>query len=317
MTPLDIAIRLFIFLIFAYSLWLLLGNYIQYFFQDTIRINTASWKAKKTSILKSNKLIKHLTKTMTVVHNKNIVNEAYIFIIGSLLIFVFCFSIIVRLEGIVKSLVLSTLISLTPYFILQVKLRSIRIESSYEGSELVTEVINNYKQRNYNIIEAVDRSACSGNLSFFTKNNLLRLSMALKAYKDEKELDDAINNFVFAYNTEWSVLLGINIKIAAFDGTNVSVSMEDILDELKSVGETLEINKRYNNESFTMIRFMLIPLYLFTVYISISGFGFTLKKFIQYQFFTDLGLSFAVLTFLSIALCFLVYSFVRRPKFDI
>lgn len=313
----DLIIKGFLFLLYVYGLWLLLGKHITDLIQDITRKDTMFLKAKAATKQKSSKLIKHLSMVLSVVLNKNIVHEAYIFVSGTAMLFTFCFIMIARIEGTFKGLILSAFISILPYLLLQGKLRSVRIDSSYEGDALVTTVINNYKQHSYNIIEAVDRSACDNKLSFFTRNNLLRLSVALKSYKDETELDDAVNTFVFAYNTEWSILLGMNIKIAAFDGTNVSVSMEDILDELKNTGEALEANKRYNNETFTMIRFLLIPFYLFTVYISISGFGFTLKKYIQYQFFTDLGLSFAVLTYAGIALCFFVYSFVKRPKYDI
>lgn len=313
----DLVIKGFIFMLFSYGLWLLLGKNISNLIEHISRKNSALKKVRAANKPKSNILIKHLTKVLSVVLTKNIVHEAHLFIGGTIVMFLLSFIMIARLEGVFRGVILSAFISLLPYLLLQGKLRNIRINSSYEGNELVTTIINNYKQNNFNIIEAVDRSACSDKLSFFTRNNLLRLSVALKSYKDENDLDDAVNAFVFAYNTEWSILLGMNIKIAAFDGTNVSVSMEDIVDELKNTGEALEVNKRYNNESFTMIRFMLIPFYLFTVYISITGFGFTLKKFVQYQFFTDLGLSFAVLTYSVIALCFLVYSFVRRPKYDI
>lgn len=314
---LDLIIKGSLFMLFIYGLWLLLGKYITNLIQDISRRNSILKKAKTAIKRKQSRLIKHLNMVLSVVLNKNIVHEAYIFVAGTAILFIFCFIMIAKIGGSFKGLLLSAFISILPYLMLQGKLRSVRIDSSYEGDALVTTVINNYKQYNYNIIEAVDRSACDNKLSFFTRNNLLRLSVVLKSYKDETELDDAINNFVFAYNTEWSILLGMNIKIAAFDGTNVSVSMEDILDELKNTGEALQANKRYNNESFMMIRFILIPFYLFTVYISISGFGFTLKKYIQYQFFTDLGLSFAVLTYTGIAVCFLVYSFVKRPKYDI
>lgn len=313
----DIVIKGFLFLLFAYGLWLLLGKHISSFFQDITRKGSTLKKVRVATKAKSSRLVKHLNIVLSVVLNRNIVHEAYLFLAGTALLFSFCFAMVMRLEGMFRGFILSGFIALMPYVALRGKLRMIRIDSSYEGDVLVTTIINNYKQYNYNIIEAADKSACDDRLSFFTRNTLLRLSVSLKSYKDENELDDLINAFVFAYNTEWSVLLGMNIKIAAFDGTNVCVSMEDIVEELRNTGEAIEENKRENNEAFTMIKYLLIPFYLFTVYISISGFGFTLKKFIQYQFFTDIGLKFAVLTYSGIALCYLVYSLVKRPKFDI
>lgn len=314
---LDLIIKGFVLLLFIYGLWLLLGKYISNLVYELARKDSVLKKAKSARKLESSIIIKHLTNVLSVVRNKKVVHEAYLFIAGTAIIFIFCLVIITKTESFFKGLILSTFVSFLPYLLLRARLRSIRIGSSYEGNEIVTTIINNYKHNSFNIIEAIDRSACDDRLSFFSRNNLLRLSVILKSYKDESELDDAVNTFVYAYNTEWSILLGMNIKIAAFDGTNVSASMEDILEELRNTGEAHELNKRYNNETFTMIRFLLIPFYLFTVYISISGFGFTLKKFIEYQFLTDLGFSFAVLTYNAIALCFLVYSFIKRPKFDI
>mgnify|MGYP000908846616 CR=1 FL=1 len=314
---LDLLIRSCIVTVFACGLWLLLGNSISSLVHESVRKNSVLRKAKRKNSFESNRLMRHIKRALSVVLNKDAEHEVYMFIAGTILLFIFSFTGIMRLEGIFKGLIFSIPISLIPYIILEARLRSVRIGNSYEADRLTTTIINEYKQNSLNMIEAIDRAACSDQLSFFTRNHLLRLSLALKSYRTEEELDEAIKAFVFAYDTQWSILLGMNIKIAAFDGTDVSTSMEDILEELKSVGETIEENKRYNNEAFTMIRFILIPLYLFTIFISITGFGFTLKKFIQYQFFTSIGLNFAILTFSSIAICFIVYAFVKKPKFDL
>lgn len=312
---LDWIIQFGIVVLFGSGLWILLGENILSFIREMVRKESVLKKARRKKEHTS-KLIKYLARSLSVVRKKDALHEAYLFLAGSILLFVFSFVFIVRLEGIIKSFTLSLLIAIVPYIILQGRLRTIRIDGSWEGNSLVTTIINNYKQFNFNMNEAIDKTACSDQLSFFSRNNLLRLSLALKAYRTEEELDEAVKAFVFAYNTEWAILLGMNIKISAFDGTDVTLSLEDIVEELKAVSEAMEANKRFNNEAFTMIRFLLIPLYIFTVYISITGFGFTLKKFFQYQFFTSIGLNFGLITFSSIILCFIVYSFIKRPKFD-
>ncbi len=314
----DFFVRFGIILLFGYGLWLLLGTCISDTIRNKARKKVLMKKAHKSKAM-TNKLINYLAHTLSVVQKKGMdtTRGVFLFLLYSILLFAFSLAYTLQFEGVLKSVIISLFIGMIPFLILQARLRTAQIKGSYEGTGLVTTVINNYKQYNFNMIEAIDKTSCANQLSFFSRNNLLRLSLALKEYRTEDELDEAVRTFVFAYNTEWAILLGMNIKIAAFDGTNVAISLEDILEELKSTGETLEANKRFNNEAFTMIRFLLIPLYLFTVLISINGFGFTLKKFIQYQFFTSIGLSFAVLTFSSILLSFLVYSFMKRPKFDL
>lgn len=308
-------VKLIILLCFSYGLWLLLGDSILSLIKNKVGKDAVY---KKSGIQRRPYwLVKHLAQILSVVSSKKHTPMPHLFLAGSMLIFIFSFLLLLKLQGVMKGTVISALLSMIPYLIIQARLRTIRIEGSYEGNALVTGIINNYKQNNFNILEAVDQTACSNQIGFFSKNNLLRLSLALKSYRSEEELDDAIKTFVFAYGTEWAVLLGMNIKIAAYDGTNVCISMEDILIELRSAGETIEADKRYNNESFSMIKYLLIPLYFFTVYLSVKAFGFTLKKFIQYQFFTSAGLNFAIITFSSIALCFFVYSMAKRPKYDI
>ncbi len=312
---LDFVVRLIFMLVFAYGLWLVLGRSILSLFQESLRKDAALRGTRR--VKPKMRLFKHLAKILSVVSRKDDPQAPYLFLSVSIFIFISSFMLLLRIQGVFKAFVTSMLLSLAPYVILQARLRTIRIEGSYEGNTLVTGIINNYKQNCFNAIEAIDKTACSDQIGFFSKNNLLRLSLALKSYRSEEELDEAIKTFVFAYNTEWAILLSMNIKIAAYDGTNVCTSMEDILVELKSVGETIEANKRYNNESFSMIKYLLIPMYFFTVYLSISAFGFTLEKFIRHQFLTSLGLNSAIITFISIALCFLVYSMAKRPKYDI
>jgi hypothetical protein len=225
--------------------------------------------------------------------------------------------LLISLESLMAALFFSSLLAIIPYLVVQSWLRGIRIEGSYDGVILVTSLINNYKQNFCNMLESIDKSSSIKSLSFFSRNNLLRLSMKLKSYRSEDELDEAIRTFVYSYETEWSILLGMNIKIAVLDGTDVSTSLNDILLELRNVGESVEANKRFNNESFMMIKFILIPLYLFSVYLCVSVFGFTIQKYLRYQFLTELGLKSAIITFSSIIICFITMILAKKPKYDI
>lgn len=315
---LDYMIKFIALMAFTYGSWLAFGTPVAEVIRDTLRVRKIMRSLKPTRGKEyKNPVIRHLGLALSIILKREVTYEPYLFLTGSLLIFIFSLMLLIVLESLAMTLIFSSLLAVIPYMTVQALLRRIRIDGSYDGVTLVTGLINNYKHNFFNMLEALDKTAGMSALSYFSKNNLLRLSMKLKSYRTEEELDEAIRTFVFAYETEWSVLLGMNIKIAVLDGTEVSTSLDDILTELKHAGEAVEANKRFNNESFSMIRFLLVPLYLFTVYLCVSVFGFTLQKFLKYQFLTELGLKSAVTTFSGIIISFILLILFKKPKYDI
>lgn len=314
---LDFIVKLIILTASAFGLWLLFGPSITRLFRERNRIKKILKSARAEKSAKDeNPVIIHINTMLNAVYKNQFKNGAEFLIITCLALFLFGFLLLLSTGNILTALVISLALAVLPYLYLRVRLRSVRIESSYEGDSLVTNLINAYKQNYRNMLEAVDIAAKSATVGSFSRTSLLKLSLKLKEYRTEEELDEAVRQFVFSYDTEWAVLLGMNIKTAVFDGTDVSASMEDILKELKEVREQVENNKRYNNEAFTMIRFVLVPLYLLTVYVAVGMFGFTLKKFINYQFLNPTGLRFFIITALCIIFCFVVLLLAKRPKYD-
>ena len=314
----DFIIKFIVFFGFTFSLWVLLGDTIMSLFRDRLRYRKIllSFDSSKRDKAK-NKVFEFLNMALKTVFKNDLKYGSYFLVIGSIMIFVFCFLLLLNIGDTFTALLISLALAASPYALLLVRLRSIRIDGSYEGEALVTALTNFYKENYYNMREAVDLVANSSSVGSFTRANLFILSLALKSYRNEEELDKAIQSFVFSYNTEWAIMLGMNIKVAVFNGSNVSVSLDDIVDELKSVREVVEQNKRFNSESFAMIRFLLIPLYILTIYFSISFFGFTLDKFIKNQFFDPLGLKFFIFTAVSIIFCFVFLLVIKKPKYDL
>jgi len=66
-----------------------------------------------------------------------------------------------------------------------------------------------------------------------------------------------------------------------------------------------------------MIRFLLVPLYLASIYFAMNTFGFTIKKFFEYQFLNPVGLRMAIMTFMSVLTSFIALMIIRKPKYDI
>jgi len=306
-------------LLVAVGLWYIFGNSIKNMFreQQYYRKLEKTVSAKKTES-RSSAVIEHIANTLSTVLVKQVnTAESYIFLIASMVIFLFSFLMFFKIYSLSISIILAAMLSIFPYLVLRLKLRAIRIDSSYDADILVIGITNEYKQHYHNMIQAIENCAIRDDIGGYSKRNLYRLSLALKAYHSEEDLDAAIEQFVYSYNTEWAGLLGINIKIAIHRGTNVSSGLEDILKKLKDIREQIETSKRYNNEAFTMIRFLLVPLYLASIYFAMNTFGFTIKKFFEYQFLNPIGLRMAIMTLMSVLTSFIALMIIRKPKYDI
>ncbi len=302
----------------GYGLWCIFGSSIKTLFREEHQYRrlqkTVSAKKNKEQIL----MIAHIKRVMSTVRSRDAkASEVYVFLITSAAIFIFSFLISTKIFTLPFGLSIALISSLFPYMYLRGKLRSIQIDSSYDADAIVTSISNEYKQHSYNMIRAVENTAARFNAEGYSRRVLYRLSLALENYRDEEELDLALNQFVYSYDTEWAMLLRANIKMAIHKGIDVSSGLEDILKKLQDIREQIEVSKRYNTDTFTMIRFLLVPLYFLSVFFAINTYGFTFKKFLEYQFVNVIGLRMAILTFLGIMISFIALMMIRKPRYDI
>ena len=306
-------------ILLAVGLWYIFGTWIKGIFREQYQYRrlekTVSVRKSKES---SSSIVRHLLGLFKTVFSHNVnTAEIYMFLIVCSAVFLFSIRMLLKLYPLPLSFAMAAMLSAAPYLVIRLRLRVKRISNSYDADLLVTCIMNEYRQHSYNMVQAIEKTAVRDDMGEYSKRNLYRLSLALKAYYSEEELDLAVERFVYCYDTEWASLLGINIKVAVHSGTNVSNGLEDIISELKEIRSSIEKSKRYNREAFAMIRFLLIPLYLGTIYLATNAFGFTLRKFIDYQFLNPVGLRFAVVTFMSMFVSFIAFKVAKRPKYDI
>jgi|GEM_PF-360418 len=300
------------------GVWCIFGNSIKNMVMEEHQYRKLERTISAKKDQKQSFIIKHIYRVLSTALTHDIPKSAaHLFVIGSAAVFIFSFLSLMKLYSIIFSLGLAVFIATFPYWLLRIKLWSAQINSSYDGDYLVTSITNEYKQHYFNMKNAIEKCAIRNDTGSYSKRNLYRLSLAIKAYQSEEELDSAIAHFVYAYNTEWAVLLGLNIKMAVQRGINVSSGLEDILKKLKASKEQIEGSKRYNSEAFAMIRVLLIPLYLGSIYVAVKTFGFSIEKFLEYQFLNPVGLRMGIVTFLLMALSFTALIATRKPKYDL
>ena len=298
------------------GIWFLIYPTVNIFIRKRRISNRIRTVKKEEREVIRNKLIRHLEMILSVTLNIKSSYAITTFFILSGILFGLSFLFLAKSGNMILNLLLSLMIGLIPYLILNIKLHSIRVSSSYEAEFLVTELINQYKINYLNMIEAIDKTIPRLSRQPFSKRALFRLSLAVKQYRDKEDLEEIIQEFNFAVNTGWSILLANNLFLSIQYGDDVREALDDILQELIELKMINEKNKQFNHESFMMIKYVAPGTYLLSIYAMYSIFGFTTEKFLNYQLKNPLGFKFFLLTVGFIALNYIVYFFIKKPKND-
>ncbi len=262
-------------------------------------------------------LIGNIEMLLSVTYNFK--SSYYLVSFFSISVLLFCISFVVFFNSgkqVFINILLSILIGLFPYFILKIKLHNIRILSSYEAEGLITELISQYMINHLNMIEAIDQTIPKISKQPYSQKALFKLSIAIKQYHDENDLENIIKEFNYSINTSWSLLLANNVFISIGQGDDVSEALEDILDELKDLKRIYEKNKQYNHETLIMIKYITPGVYLLSVFVMFAVFGFDFEKFVNYQFKNPIGLKFFLLIIIFISFNYFIYLFLKRQKND-
>lgn len=301
--------RISIFIILMCGIWLIFSDSIISLFKRKLYSRFRVHKSR----LSESRFFRHIYLLIAVTTGKE--KSFYGFIVLTFSIFIISFILFINNMTLIFAVGLSIIFAGIPYMYLYIRLNTIRTEGSYEADVIVSELINQYKINYFNMIEAIDclvhfKEAPICRKAFY------RLSLKLKEYKREEMLQEALKEVTFMVNTDWMRMLVNNIYFAIEWNTNVTIGLEDILQELKEAKTTMEKGKQINSEGFSILKYLAPFMYIATIYISVEYFGFTVKKFLAYQLYTTIGIKFfALIVFLMVIniLCMILYN---KQKFD-
>jgi len=294
--------------------WLFLGRKLINFIRQRNRGYRFPTKIKAKP---DNKFTAHIRQLIRITTGKSGSDSVFYFLFLSVCMFFTSFTVTVGLFGIsIFFILMSALIGFLPYIYLRFRLKRLQLEGSYEAESLLGELTSMYKISDFNMSSAIDKTVETLKGSPLSKKALFILSLKIKDYKDREELQSAVDFFVSMFGTEWAELLGMSIFEAIANGTNVSVSLDSILSNLKEIKSSIEKDKRANYEAFTMVKFIVPIVYILSVFTCVKYFGFTLGKFFYYQFNTGLGIKFFIAISVLSVISFWSMYILSRPKFD-
>jgi len=204
-----------------------------------------------------------------------------------------------------------------PYGTLMARLHTKRVARSREGDILVQELLNNYKIHSFNMKEAVEITASELDKAPGAKRLLLQLAKGLQKAVTKEEVEYCLSSFRYGLDTAWGSALSTNIFFAHLYGIRVDGALEDLLSSMIRSRRVVEHGKRENNEARLILKYLAPASFLLTVIGACRYFGFTLAKFIKYQFGTGLGLRWFLIMVMMYIGSLLLSVFLSREKMDI
>lgn len=268
----------------------------------------------KTKEETENLLEQHLRKLLSSAIGDKVSIQAYL----AFTISIMCITILVSLNSInlLATLMLSTSVGFLPYLFLRLKVENMRYRSSHEADTLMTSIINQYRIQNFNMQEAIEQTIHQTPELKATKKLLYRLVVQMRNSRNDFMLLKALQTFAFSIDTNWSRMLANNIYMA-HRGVNITLSLEDILKQIREAKVLKEDRIRLNGETFRMTTLLVPVLYLSTIFFALFFLDMTLNKVLQRQLYTAIGLMCFLVIIVLFFINVLLIEFVRNRKFDL
>lgn len=271
-------------------------------------------KLKQTSV-RSNRVYEHLQKLIFINFSRQHSLLISGFVVCTLLIFFIAMYLTLKV-GILYSTVVSTMFASIPYFALLIRRRYIRVSISYDADLIITELANNYKIYNNNMIQALEATIKIISDIQVSKRIITRFVIKVKEYSNEEELQAAIDEFVYAIDTEWAKMLANNLYLSINSGLDVTNSLEDIVKELVIAKSNFEKTDRMNNENIMVGKYLTPILYIGSVYLAVDYFDYTIREFFYYQFKSTSGINYFVIIVILTVININFMYYIKNRKFD-
>lgn len=237
------------------------------------------------------------------------------FFIATAVLFALTFIMTIRTISPTMALFLSLIVAATPYILLRLRLNYIRNAASGEAEKLIQDILIQYRIAGFSIEGALEKVIANNKGLIVSKPLLYQMLQTIRSTRNKQEIRDTTDMFSHTIGTNWAKMLSHNIYSSSVNNINVSLSLEDILIQLREARSLSEERKRINAESGRM--FWMIPLsYLGTVIIATSMMGMTFNKFIANQFGTAIGVIFFIIIVVLTVISYMLISMTKQKKFD-
>lgn len=237
-------------------------------------------------------------------------------IIAVSLIFIVTFYVALKNFSFLASVLLAAFCSSFPVMVLVSKMQSMRNKGSQEGISLLTELYRQYKMNSLNIFKALEQTISSKGDFDICKKQIYILLIRLQDASNNADIKRCCNNMAFALGTNWGRSLSTCIEISVTRGTDISLALIDVIEQLKTAKKMAEERKRLNSESMRMTLFLVPFLYLLTIVVSLKYLNMPIVKFLYNQFFTPKGLFFFLVNLFLFVVNLTIMNLIDSTRMD-
>ena len=238
------------------------------------------------------------------------------FFLFILLVFTITFIIGIKNFSLSKAIFTSSFTGLMPILLLKIRVESLRRRSSFEGEKFMNAFLSQYRISHFNIFDAIEKVVQNSDDTRIINGLLIKLMMELRTTNDKEHIRKACEEFAYGLNTNWGRMLAYNISFAIERGVNISMSLEDIIIQLREARTLFEERKRMNSEAARIVVYLIPILYIGTLVLSMALMGLSLGDILVNQFYSEEGYSFFLISiFLMLANISLIET-VNNQKFD-
>ena len=150
-----------------------------------------------------------------------------------------------------------------------------------------------------------------------SKRLLFSLSKGLNRGSTDVETARLLEEFRLSLQTSWGNILAANLWFALTTGTEITAALQDLADTMLQARKIDEYAGRENHEAAMILRYLAPLCYALTVIGAIFYFRLTPRQFFYYQFQTQTGLSWFVISLMLYVGGLLVYGFISRGRLDL
>ena len=221
------------------------------------------------------------------------------------------------ISGLAAAVFTGAFVCAVPYLALRMQLNRRRVKASREGDVMVRELLCNYKIHGSNMKEAIEVTARTLENAPHAKRLLYDLANGFNRAYTRRAIEKELEQFRYSLGTAWGAALAQIIGFAEIEGWKVTNALEDLSRSLMRSRQIVEHSKRENHEAQLMLRYLVPVSYGLSVLCACRFFGFTLKRFLQYQFATEAGLRWFLIVAVLYTFGILLGELLGKEKMDL
>jgi Flp pilus assembly protein TadB len=283
------------------------------------KLKTQKVQYKKVNLAEKAKLYRHIYFLLESVSSSDKKSDSQSINVFNFIIFCCSLGLITMVLLVVKfqdaflGLIIGSVVSLVPYMYLNVRLKNMRNTVGDQITNIVEILIHSYSAYSNDMYQAIKHTQVNIQEPELRKI-LVRLISDLQISRNESELRESVDLFIYTCGNSWAMRLGNIILKSYLHQENVLNALLQLQNQMINNQKMLEEEKSESYDAFAeaMLAIILFPAALIGAYYVTRPLSWVSLQFEQKWTFLTFILT-TIMTIIAILVGFLI----RKPKNDL